>query len=223
MLTNSLHRARRGDQLHNPLNYLYRPYRIFDGSNQIACFFRDDRLSDRIGFEYAKWFGRDAVLNFVHSLEEIWQQSDGREQTAVSIILDGENAWEYYPYNGYYFLSELYEMLQGHPHIEMSTFSDCLDGGEPDSGAGTPADVGMRDLPHLVAGSWVYGNFTTWIGCPEKNRAWDMLCEAKQSFDLVMASGRLDAGQRERAARHWPRARARTGSGGSATTIRAKA
>jgi alpha-amylase/alpha-mannosidase (GH57 family) len=47
-----------------------------------------------------------------------------------------------------------------------------------------------------VAGSWVYGTFSTWIGDPDKNRAWDLLCAAKQAYDLVMDSGRLDdAGQ----------------------------
>jgi alpha-amylase/alpha-mannosidase (GH57 family) len=45
----------------------------------------------------------------------------------------------------------------------------------------------------------VYGNFSTWIGSNDKNRAWDLLCAAKQSFDLVKASGRL-AGERLAAA-----------------------
>ena len=35
--------------------YLYRPYRILSDDNSIVGFFRDDRLSDKIGFEYAKW------------------------------------------------------------------------------------------------------------------------------------------------------------------------
>ena len=101
----------------DPINYLYRPYRISDGQHEIACFFRDDALSDKIGFEYAKWFGRDAVLDFVHTLEEIWRSNSGHENPVVSIILDGENAWEYYPYNGYYFLSELYAMPAESSHI----------------------------------------------------------------------------------------------------------
>ncbi len=204
VLTNSLRYAHQDDLLDNPLKYLYRPYRISDGEYQINCFFRDDRLSDLIGFEYAKWFGRDAVLNFVHVLEEIWQQSRGHENPVVSIILDGENAWEYYPYNGYYFLSELYEMLQNHPHIEMTTFRDYLDACEEEAEREKPplhTCASPRDLPHLVAGSWVYGNFTTWIGCPEKNHAWDLLCQAKQSYDLVIGSGRLNHEQRDNAAR----------------------
>ena len=34
-------------------------------------FFRDDKLSDRIGFEYQKWYGSDAARNFVGELERI--------------------------------------------------------------------------------------------------------------------------------------------------------
>jgi len=48
-------------------------------------------------------------------------------------------------------------------------------------------------MKRLAAGSWVYGSFSTWIGSADKNRAWDLLCAAKQSFDLVAASGRLTA------------------------------
>jgi len=204
VLSNSLHHASQDALLADPINYLYRPYRISDGQNEIACFFRDDHLADKIGFEYAKWFGRDAVLNFVHSLEEIWQHSSGHENPVVSVILDGENAWEYYPYNGYYFLSEMYAMLQDHPYIELTTFRDYLDGCSDEAQhlqATSSPCAAMRDLPHLVAGSWVYGNFTTWIGCEEKNRAWDLLCQAKQSYDLVIASGRLSTGQKNKAER----------------------
>ncbi|EGQ64303.1 glycosyl hydrolase, family 57, partial [Acidithiobacillus sp. GGI-221] len=96
-----------------------------------------------------------------------------RKTPLVSIILDGENAWEYYPYNGYYFLSELYKSLANHPHIQMCTFSDFVN---------HHAD-GIQSIPHLVAGSWVYGSFSTWIGEAAKNRAWDLLCAAKQEVD----------------------------------------
>lgn len=57
----------------------------------------------------------------------------------------------------------------------------------------------MYVLPGVVAGSWVYGTFSTWIGHPDKNRAWDLLCAAKQTYDLVVGHGRLSA-EEERAA-----------------------
>jgi hypothetical protein len=107
----------------------------------------------------------------------------------VSIILDGENAWEHFPYNGYYFFDDLYGLLAAHPDIRTTTYAELLARAEP------PRPV---VLPRLTAGSWVYGTLSTWIGDEAKNRGWDLLCEAKQSCDRVLASGRLDrrAGRR---------------------------
>ena len=207
VLVNSLHEVYKGQSLPDKNHYLYRPYLVNDGENKLYCFFRDDRLSDLIGFEYAKWYGRDAVNNFVHQLERIYWDTPQDEAPLVSIILDGENAWEYYPYNGFYFLSELYEALVNHPFIHMTTFRGYLDAciddgknnqGELDFGDSCPVP---GTLPRVVAGSWVYGTFSTWIGSPEKNHAWDLLCAAKQSFDMVMASGRLSEEERQAATR----------------------
>jgi len=163
-------------------NFLYRPYRLSGGHAPVTCFFRDDHLSDLIGFEYCKWHGKDAAAHFVGELKGIMEQGDGSEHRVVSVILDGENAWEYFPYNGYFFLDELYGALESHAEIETTTFARLLDEGRQ-----------AEPMPALVAGSWVYGNLATWIGSPEKNRAWDLLCAAKQSFDLVAVSGRLNA------------------------------
>jgi alpha-amylase/alpha-mannosidase (GH57 family) len=173
---------------------LYRPYRV--GSEGVTCFFRDDRLSDLIGFEYAKWHSRDAAAHFVGELESIAAGARADDPPLVSVILDGENCWEYYPYNGYFFLDELYARLARHPSIRTATFAESLR--DEESGRARP-ETGT--LPGLVAGSWVYGDFTTWIGSPEKNRAWDLLCAAKASFDLVVESGRLDGAARAAAYR----------------------
>jgi alpha-amylase/alpha-mannosidase (GH57 family) len=157
-------------------DYLYQPYKITNGQQDIVCFFRDDHLSDKIGFEYSKQYASEAVHDFVQSLEHILAHSED-ETPVVSVILDGENAWEYYPYNGFYFLQELYHALATHDDIQMTTFSDVL------------AMQQAKQLPEpkllndICAGSWVYGTFSTWIGEPAKNRAWDLLCEAKRQYD----------------------------------------
>ena len=162
--------------------YLYRPYRVQTGERAVTCFFRDERLSDLIGFEYAKWHGSDGAAHFVAQLDAIGKTASGNTRPLVSVILDGENAWEYYPYNGYYFLSELYSALESHDAIRTTSFAAVLD----ESRTSEP-------LTTLVAGSWVYGNLATWIGSPDKNRAWDLLCAAKQAYDLVTARGDLPA------------------------------
>jgi len=162
-----------------------------------GCFFRDDNLSDKIGFEYAKMHTPDAVRDFIQTLEHIQQSDshDGAENKAkvVSVILDGENAWEYYPYNGYYFLTELYEALANHPDIEMTTFSDMVDlyQSQQYQTQGISAPV----LQQVAAGSWVYGTFSTWIGSKDKNLAWDLLCIAKKTYDSVLSENKLNAEQ----------------------------
>jgi alpha-amylase/alpha-mannosidase (GH57 family) len=156
---------------------------------QLTCFFRDDRLSDLVGFEYSKWHGAEAATNFVAELEAIAGRATADGPPLVSVILDGENCWEYYPYNGFYFLDELYGKLASHPFIRTATFADVV--GVPPDGARPRARP--PELPRVTAGSWVHGDLTTWIGSPEKNRAWDLLVAAKQSFDLAVASQRLTA------------------------------
>jgi len=141
----------------------------------IACIFRDDELSDLPGFSYSNWRAQDAVNDLVHRLEQIAAHS-ASEHTTVSIIMDGENAWEYYPENGQEFLSTLYTHLAGHPRIRLSTFSELLD------------LVPRKPLPRLVAGSWVYGTFSVWIGHPAKNRAWELLIDAKKAVDRALDS-----------------------------------
>ncbi|MGK2953361.1 MAG: glycoside hydrolase [Thiobacillus sp.] len=167
---------------------LFSPARI-DGFKS-RVFFRDDGLSDLIGFKYSDWHADDAVGDFVQHLENI-ASFFGKDanQHVVSIILDGENAWEYYPDNGHHFLDALYAALSSHPTLKVSTFAE--------QAGHAPA----RQMKRLAAGSWVYGSFSTWIGSADKNRGWDYLVAAKQAYDSVMAAGRLNADQQALATR----------------------
>jgi alpha-amylase/alpha-mannosidase (GH57 family) len=154
---------------------IHKPYQVSEQGP--ACFFRNDGLSDLIGFNYTTWSAEDAIADFISHLTTIKTETDDDKDRVVSVILDGENAWEYYSYNGYYFLQGLYQQLADHPDIELTTFSECLEN-----------DVEAAHLPELVAGSWVYGSFSTWIGDPDKNRGWDLLSQAKHTFDRVVAN-----------------------------------
>lgn len=173
-----------GNVLHNSLQVggardkgsVYHPYAL--PATDIRCFFRDDGLSDLIGFEYSKWHADDAVADLIQHLENIADYVE--EESVVSIIMDGENAWEYFPDNGYHFLHALYRRLAEHPQIELTTFSECL-----------KHDIRVKPLSKLVAGSWVYGTFSTWIGDADKNQGWDMLGDVKKVFDRVVSSGKL--------------------------------
>ena len=178
VLANSLRRK----HADSPKSPVYRPWRI-EAAPGLAVFFRDERLSDLIGFEYARWHGRDAAQHFVDQLARIRDEAPAGETPLVCVILDGENAWEHYPYNAYFFFEDLYGLIAEQAWLTTTTCSDWL--------ARHPERTAT--LPDLVAGSWVYGTFSTWIGDADKNRAWDLLCAAKQAYDLVMDSGRLDA------------------------------
>jgi alpha-amylase/alpha-mannosidase (GH57 family) len=164
-----------------------RPYRI--PGTDMDCFFRDDSLSDLIGFTYATWHGDDAVGNFVSDLAALAQHYADGSGHAVLVALDGENAWEHYPFNGYYFLKALYAQLASHPQLELMTLSQCL-------------GRGFRPAPlsRVLAGSWVNGTLATWMGDAAKNRAWDLLCDAKEAYDRVMQN-MTDAALRAQAGR----------------------
>ncbi len=182
VLHNSLkHKKNTGE---TPKN-LHRAYQ-FEGSD-LYTFFRDDGLSDLIGFQYADWHAEDAVGDLINHLVNIADHSDDPDDCIISIIMDGENAWEYYPENAWHFLEALYRRLGDHPRLEMTTYEAAL------------AERALKPvkLKHLVAGSWVYGTFSTWIGDRDKNRAWDMLCEAKAVYDQSV--GALSKPEREEA------------------------
>jgi alpha-amylase/alpha-mannosidase (GH57 family) len=157
----------------------HRVYRFGDAA--IDCIFRDDGLSDLIGFTYSDWHAEDAVSDLMCHMENIAGLCPDRNDCLIAIILDGENAWEYYPENGHYFLSHLYNRLAEHPGLQLTTLEKFQSEKSPE-----PA----RE-ERLVAGSWVYGTFSTWIGDPDKNRGWELLVEAKNRFDEQVASGRL--------------------------------
>jgi alpha-amylase/alpha-mannosidase (GH57 family) len=155
------------------------------GTGEINCFFRDDDISDAIGFTYSQWEAEDAVNDLVRRLEHVFEHLDHVGTPTLSIIMDGENAWEFYRENGAAFLEAMYSKLAAHPHIELTTFADILAG-----------PVHAPCLPALTAGSWVYGNFSVWIGHPAKNRAWEYLVLAKGAVDEYL--GRHDPGPERR-------------------------
>ncbi|MDZ7828632.1 MAG: glycoside hydrolase family 57 protein [Halofilum sp. (in: g-proteobacteria)] len=156
---------------------LHRPWRV--GEAGPLVFFRDDGLSDRIGFTYQDWHADDAVADLLECLEAIADDPEAGPGRVVPIVLDGENAWEYYPDNAWHFLDALYQRLAEHPRIALTTFGALA--AEPDSAAGR--------LDHVVAGSWVYGDFNTWIGDPQKNRAWTLLLETRAAVEAARAAG----------------------------------
>jgi alpha-amylase/alpha-mannosidase (GH57 family) len=152
---------------------LYRPWRYGDGP---VLLFRDHDLSDRIGFAYATRAPADAARDFVSRILHVREAlPDDGAPYVVSVVMDGENAWEHFPEHAAPFFDALYGALASEPRIQTVTASEAADAER------------ARPLPRVVAGSWIYRNLATWVGHPEKNRAWELLAHAREA--IVAARG----------------------------------
>ncbi len=151
---------------------MYSPYRLQIGSSQISCAFRDHLLSDLIGFTYAGWEGDAAAQDFVGRLVEAGRRYSERThggEAVISIILDGENAWEHFEGGGRPFLRALYRRLSSTPGLRTVTMAEAC-------------AAPRRELTSIFPGSWIDANFYIWIGHPDDQRAWGQLAEARRAL-----------------------------------------
>ena len=151
-----------------PHRVLYRPYRAQTRAGEVTMVFRDRGLSDAIGFWYASLTKEHAVGQFLDSVRSIRDALD--RPGVLSIILDGENAWEFYPEGGAPFLRALYAALADEPGVCLSTVAEAIE-----RNSATP-------MPDFRPGSWIDGNFRIWIGEDEDNRAWQYLRETREDW-----------------------------------------
>jgi alpha-amylase/alpha-mannosidase (GH57 family) len=164
----------------------YVPYLLRREQGRTAIVFRDHTLSDLIGFGYQGWDSRDAANDLIARIRAIGggaapgDAAPGPRPPLITIALDGENAWEYYPHDGRDFLHFLYEGLAADPAIRCVTISEHL----KEYPAETPLDW-------LHTGSWIGGDLRTWSGDLGHNAAWDLLHDAR---DLAAAARRAAAG-----------------------------
>jgi alpha-amylase/alpha-mannosidase (GH57 family) len=154
---------------------LYTIYRYSNGDARMHLLFRDHRISDLIGFVYAGMSAADAANHLWSSLHAAADPllRQGRD-AVISIILDGENAWETYHESGREFLRRFYDALQKDPQIEAVTIAEAI--------ARHPGKQ-FGELTRVTPGSWINANFNVWIGAPEDNKAWDYLSEARDYYD----------------------------------------
>ncbi|MGB0042966.1 MAG: glycoside hydrolase family 57 protein, partial [Terriglobales bacterium] len=136
---------------------LYTIYRYEHDETRMNIIFRDHTLSDLIGFVYSGMPPQEAANNLIQKIKESAQPVLASGQDAVvPIILDGENAWEYYPQSGREFLRRFYDALQKNPEMEAVTVSEAI-----------TRHKNPTPLKSLVPGSWINANFNVWIGAPE--------------------------------------------------------
>ena len=153
---------------------LYRPYVLKMGTPKLFIIFRDHTLSDLFGFVYSGMSRREGVENFVSKLEKIKDKLKGKEGNyLISIILDGENPWEYYEKGEQdKFFKELLETLSGLSFVKTIKVLDFI-----------KRENNFEFLPNLYTGSWIGHNLRTWIGDEEKNKAWTYLYKVRKEFE----------------------------------------
>ncbi|MEM7532877.1 MAG: glucodextranase DOMON-like domain-containing protein [Chloroflexota bacterium] len=156
---------------------LYRPYiSTSSRGDKVYTIFRDKTISDKVGFTYSGDDGLSAAQDFVERILAIREslvnaQGTLDEPYLVSVILDGENAWEHYPNDGKKFLHNMYRLLQEEQRkgtIRTITPSKFIQN-NPE----------QPELERLWAGSWVSPDYLTWIGEDEENRAWGYLQQVR--------------------------------------------
>ena len=172
---------------------LYRPYAAqLSRNDPVPMFFRDGLLSDLIGFEYSGTEANAAANDFMGRLQAIRDSLDveaafesGRPYV-VSVILDGENAWESYPNDGIDFLRALYERLNTADWITTITPTDYL-----------KRFSNVAPAPEIWPGAWFQPNFATWIGEEEESTAWDYLFRVREDLATEEDNPNYDAAYRQ--------------------------
>ena len=152
------------DRLHAPLRLR------FDGK-EITGFFRDHYLSDLVGFVYSRMDSGAAAEDLHRRLRVLGDRVQTGRPLTVSLILDGENAWEYYPGNGREFLRQFYRRIQEDPEIQPLTVSEALE-----------AAGQVETVSHIFPASWIDANFDIWIGHREDIVAWELLARARDFY-----------------------------------------
>ena len=177
--------TRDADDVVAEADILYRPWEATLSRNPpVPTFFRDNLLSDLIGFEYSGMGAEAAADDFMARLEDIADRLDelGYDNPnlppVVSVVLDGENAWESYDNDGKDFLRALYTRISDAEWVETITPSGYLERfGEPEP------------LEEVFPASWFQPNFSTWIGEEEEATAWEYLAEVRDDLATAETDG----------------------------------
>src|SRR5579859_1569288 len=164
---------------------LYRPWRVQMAAAGITGLFRDHHISDLIGFVYSRMDAKAGAADLHGRLRAIGERVQSKQPLTISLFLDGENAWEYYPGNGREFLREFYGRIQADPDFRALTASEAI------AAAGE-----ISQTPGIFPASWINANFDVWIGHAEDVQAWDYLWDAREVYSRsedARAQGRRDA------------------------------
>jgi alpha-amylase/alpha-mannosidase (GH57 family) len=151
---------------------LYSPWSLARNGRSITGFFRDHYLSDLVGFVYSRMSADAAAEDLHRRIRMIGDRQPAGKTATVSLILDGENAWEYYAGNGRDFLRKAYGLIERDPEICPLTMTEAI-----------RAASSIPKIEGIFPASWISANFDVWIGHGEDVRAWDLLRDAREAYE----------------------------------------
>jgi alpha-amylase/alpha-mannosidase (GH57 family) len=155
---------------------LYAPLRIRLSEREIAGIFRDHYLSDLVGFVYSRMDSASAAEDLYRRIRTVAERVRSRGPLILPLILDGENAWEYYAGNGREFLRQFYGRIARDADIRALTVSEALrEAGE------------VASVQGIAPGSWINANFDVWIGDKEDISGWELLARAREFYGRQLA------------------------------------
>jgi alpha-amylase/alpha-mannosidase (GH57 family) len=151
---------------------IYRPYKFKRDSREIAMIFRDKNLSDLISFSYNAWGPREAANDLMGHLGRVAENlRRDTDRGLLTIVMDGENAWEYFEDNGRAFFEALYAGLDNMDDVSSTTVSEFLELEPP-----------KRAIGKVFTGSWINHDFKIWIGDEQDNVSWDYLSAVRKDL-----------------------------------------
>jgi alpha-amylase/alpha-mannosidase (GH57 family) len=168
--------GRDGDGVPSNADRLYAPLRIRLGEREIAGIFRDHYLSDLVGFVYSRMDAVAAAEDLYRRIRAVAERVLSRGPLTLPLILDGENAWEYYPGNGREFLRQFYGRISRDVDIRALTVSEALREASE-----------IATVQGIAPGSWINANFDVWIGHKEDVTAWELLARAREFYARQLA------------------------------------
>ncbi len=151
---------------------LYTPWQLHRNGRALTGFFRDHYLSDLVGFVYSRMGAEAAAEDLHRRIRAIGDRMPPGRTATVNLILDGENAWEYYAENGREFLRRFYMRIEQDPDVQALTMSEAMQ-----------AAPAPPRLDGIFPASWINANFDIWIGHAEDVRAWELLREARDVYE----------------------------------------
>ncbi len=167
---------------------IYQPYSATYENSSVDVVFRDRELSDLIGFNYYRMPAKEAVADLLAKIKSNASASSLGEPL-VTILMDGENAWEAFENHGKEFLTTLLDELSTQKELKTTTITNYLEGHRP-----------SQKIAKLHSGSWINSNFAIWIGKEQKNKAWGYIKrthdELGQKLSAILAKERINPSEK---------------------------